>query len=78
MSTVLRQYAALIQIVAELCGMLTALNLLHMYVLIQVVAPEQVLHFFAIPVQDRSTQHAVMLFVFICQSVARTNGIKLA
>jgi len=78
MSTVLRLFAASIQIAAESLGMQTAPSLLRMSVSIQAAAQEQVLHSFVMRAQGLSIQHAVMQFALSCLNVARTNGIKLA
>ena len=78
MSTVLRLFAASIQIAAESFGMQTAPSLLRMSVSIQAAAQEQVLHSFVMRAQGLSIPHAVMQFALSCLNVARTNGIKLA
>ena len=78
MSTVLRLFAASIQIAAESFGTQTAPSLLRMSVLIQAAAQEQVLHSFVMRAQGLSIQHAVMRFALSCLNVAQTNGIKLA
>ena len=78
MSTVLRLFAASIQIAVESFGTQTAPNLLRMSVLIQAAVQEQVLHSFVMPAQGLSIQHAVMRFALSCLNVAQTNGIKLA